>query len=590
MRKFFLICIYLCVSVFAQKQDFMILNGEPKYKTGFKHFEYVNPKAKKGGVLKIDDIGTFDSLNPYVLKGSSAAGINMIYDTLMTPSLDEPITYYPLVAEFVEISPKNDWVKFYINKKARFHDGKEVTADDVKFSFDILMSKGSPHYKRYYSDIKDVVVENKYIVKFNFKRDNNKELPLILAQIPILPKHFWQSKDFLDSDTIIPIGSGPYKIDKYKFAKFISYKLYENYWAKNLNVNIGQNNFGKIRFDYYKDRMVTLEAFKAGELDYRIENVAKNWATLYVGKQFENGSIIKQEIPHQRPSGMQAFMFNLRKPLFQDLQVRKALNLVFDFEWTNKKLFYSQYKRTNSFFDNCELKPTGLPSSEELKLLELFKSELPKEVFGPAYKSNVTKGDGNIRSELRQASKILRQAGWKFKDNVLVKNGKKFEFEILLASRLMEKILNPYVQNLKKIGVIAKIRTLDEISYVNKITNFDYDMILSSLMTSLSPGNELKNYWGSKSADIKGSRNFIGIKSKAVDFLIDKIITAPTRKELIVATKALDRVLMHNYYLIPTWHISSYRLAYQNKFEQPKIAPKYGLGIFTWWFKEEYLK
>ncbi|WP_321471133.1 extracellular solute-binding protein [Halarcobacter sp.] len=576
--------------LFAQKQAYITIGNEPKYKEGFKHFEYTNPNAKKGGVFKAATIGTFDSFNPFILKGRSAAGIGMVYDTLMTSSLDEPFVYYPLIAQYVEISKDNDWVKFYINKKARFQDGEEVTAQDVKFSFDTLINKGSPQYKRYYFDVKEAVVLDKYTIQFDFKTNKNKELALILGQLKVLPKHFWKNKDFLDSDSVIPLGSGPYIVDKFKYGKYVSYKLDKNYWAKNLNVNVGQYNYGKIQYDYYKDRTVTLEAFISGEFDYRMENSAKNWATLYTGENFDKGKIVKKEIKHEKAQGMQAFVFNIRKPLFQDIEVRKALNLAFDFEWTNKKLFYNQYKRLNSYFANCELSAVGKPSKEELKLLDPFKNELPKEVFGEAFKSNITDGSGNIRKQLRKALKILKSAGWKFENKVLVKDGKKFEFEILLGSSSMEKVLNPYIKNLEKIGVIAKVRVIDQVAYANKIKSFDYDMTIRNFRVSLSPGNEQRNYWGSQAANIKGSKNYIGIKSKAVDSLIDTIIKAQTRKELITAVRALDRVLTHNYYVIPNWYISSYRLSFWNKFNQPKIAPKYGLGVFTWWLKDEYIK
>ena len=590
IAKLALASTLLCSSLFAQKQEYISLGVTPKYQSGFTHFEYTNPNAKKGGTFKVAANGTFDSFNAFALKGAKAAGLSMVYDSLMTGSADEPFVMYPLLAQYVEISPNNDWVKFYINPKAKFQDGKAVTAQDVKFSFDLLMTKASPRYKRYYFDVKDAVVLDKHTVKFNFKRNTNKELALILGQLQILPKHFWQDKDFLKADSIIPLGSGAYKIADYKFGKYIAYELDENYWAKDLNVNIGFNNFGRIQYDYYKDRSVTLEAFKAGEFDYRMESSAKNWATLYTGKNFDENKIIKKEIPHEKAQGMQGFVFNLRKPLFQDRDVRHALNLAFDFEWANKKLFYNQYTRLNSFFANCELTPHGKPSKEELALLEPFKDSLPKEVFGESFKNNVTKGDGKIRKELRAALKILKKAGWKFENKVLVKDGKKFEFEILLPSSSMEKVLNPFIKNLKKIGVIAKIRVIDQVAYANKVKSFDYDMTIRSFRVSLSPGNELTNYFGSKAQSTKGSKNYIGIKSPAVDAMIDHIVTAQNRKDLITAVKALDRVLTHNYYVISNWYIPSYRLSYWNKFEQPKIAPKYGLGVFTWWMKEEFRK
>lgn len=588
--KLSLLLALCCNFLLAKKQEYISIGVEPKYKSGFSHFDYVNPKAKKGGTVKFSAIGTFDSFNPFILKGQAAAGVSSIYDSLLTSSLDEPFVYYPLIAQYIEISPNNDWVKFYINKKARFQDGKEVTAHDVKFSFETLVQKGSPTYKRYYFDVKELVVLDKYTVQFKFKTNKNKELALILGQLTILPKHFWKDKDFLKSDSIIPLGSGAYKVDKYEFGRYVSYSLDENYWAKDLNVNVGLYNFGKIQYDYYKDRTVTLEAFKAGEFDYRMESSAKNWATLYDGKNFKNGKIIKKEIKHENVRGMQGLVFNIRKNIFKDIKVRQALNLALDFEWINKKLFYNQYKRTNSFFENSELKATGLPSKEELSLLEPFKNELPKEVFGKAFKTNVTKGDGNVRKELRKALKILKQAGWKFKNKQLVKNGKVFKFEILVSSKSYNKILNPFIKNLKKIGIMATIRTVDQVAYYNKLKKFDYDMILTSFPVSLSPGNEQRYFWGSEAANVEGSRNYIGIQSKAIDAIIEHIITAENREALITAVRALDRILTHSYYVIPNWHISSYRIAYWNKFEQAKISPKYGLGIDTWWLKEEFKK
>lgn len=588
--KILFIFILLNSSLFAKKQHYLSIDTKAKYKEGFKYFDYVNAKAKKGGVFKSSTVGTFDSFNAFTLKGNKAAGLSLIYDSLMTGSLDEPFVSYGLIANKVEVSPLNDWVKFYINPKAHFHDGVKITATDVKFTFELLLEKGMPQFKRYYLSVKNVEIIDKLTIKFNFKDRKNKELPLILSQLKVLPKHFWENKNFLDSDSIVPLGSGPYKIKKYKFSKYIIYERDKNYWARNEAVNIGQYNFGEIKYDYYKDRTVTLEAFIAGEFDFRTENTAKNWATLYKGKKFDEGKIIKAEIKHEKPQGMQGFIFNLRKPLFQDLALRKAINLVYDFEWANKKLFYNQYKRIDSYFDNCELSSSKLPSKEELLLLNPLSSELPKEVFTKEFKNNVTTGSGNIRKELRAALKILQKRGWKFENKVLVKNGKKFEFEILLGSSSMERILNPFIKNLKKIGIIAKLRVIDKVAYANKVKNFNFDMIIKNFRISLSPGNELRGFWGSESSNIVGSRNVIGIESKAVDSLIESVIKAKNRNSLIIAVRALDRVLLHNYYVIPNWYISSYRIAYWNKFNKPKTAPKYSLGIYSWWIKDEFIK
>ncbi len=590
MIKKLLFTALLIANLYGAKQHYVAIGVEPKYDKDFKHFDYVNPNAPKGGTIKLAAKGTFDSFNPFILKGNSAKGLGLVYDSLMSSSEDEPFVMYPLIAEAVEVSSNNDWVKFYINKKAKFQDGTAIRAEDVKFSFETLINKGTPNYKKYYWDVKDVEIIDDLTIKFNFKKNDNNELALILGQILVMPKHFWQDKDFLKSDSIIPVGSGAYQVDKYKFGKYISYKLNPNYWAKDLPSQKGKYNFGKIQYDYYKDESVILEAFKAGEFDYREENTAKNWATLYKGGKFDTGEIIKKEVPHQNVEGMQGILFNLRNPLFEDREVRRALNLAFDFEWTNKRIFYNQYKRLNSYFANSELSAVGKPSKEELALLEPFRSKLPAEVFGEAFKSNVTKGDGKLRKELREAIKILKKAGWKFENKVLVKDGKKFEFEILLASSTFERILNPFIKNLKKIGIIAKLRLVDQVSYINKAKEFDYDMIITRYGISLSPGNEQRSFWGSKAAKTKGSRNYIGIKSEVVDALIEKIVVAPTRVDLITAVRALDRVLTHNYYVIPNWYISSDRIAYANKFEQPKIKPKYDIGVFTWWIKEEFRK
>ena len=583
MSKIIITTLFLLTSLFAQKQNFISINGESKYKTNFKHFEYVNPNAPKGGTLKLSERGTYDSLNGFILKGTSATGLGLLFDTLMTSSRDEPFAYYPLVAEFIEVAPDNSWVKFYINNKAKFQDGVQVTAEDVEFSFKTLTSKGHPFYKRYYFDVRDVEVIDKLTVKFNFKKNDNKELPLILGQLAIFPKHFWKNKNFLESDDVAPFGSGAYKIDTYKFGKYITYKRDENYWAKDLPVNVGRYNFDKVKYDYYKDEAVSLEAFKAGEYDLKIENTAKTWATLYNGKNFDNGNIIKKNISHELPQGMQGFLFNLRKPLFQDRELRRAISLAFDFEWTNKQLFFNQYTRSNSYFANSELSSRGLPSLSELKLLKPFKGELPSSIFTTAFKNNVTKGNGKIRKELRTALKILKKQGWKFENKVLVKDGKKLEFEILLTSPAFERIVQPFIKNLKKIGIIAKIKMVESVSYTNKLNKFDFDMTVQSIGVSLSPGNELYSYWGSHSADIKGSRNYMGIKSSVIDALIKNVVTASSRAELITSVRALDRVLLHNYYLVPQWYNASYRIAYWSKFAQPKVSPKYGLGVFTWW-------
>ncbi|NKQ40594.1 MAG: ABC transporter substrate-binding protein [Sulfurovum sp.] len=591
MIKYFIIISILLVSLFAKGEHYLAIGSTPKYKKGFSHFEYVNPNAPKGGMLRLASFGTFNTLNSFVLKGAKAAGLSLLYDTLMESSGDEPFVAYGLIAKSVEVSAKNDWVIFRLNEKAKFHDNTQVTAKDVKFSFDTLVSKGTPLYKRYYLDVQKAEIIDPLTIKFHFKTDKNRELPFILGQLTVIPSHFWEGKDFLDSDAVVPLGSGPYMIDKYKYGKYISYKLNQNYWAKDLGVNRGQYNFSIVKYDYYKDRSVAFEAFKSGEFDYQLENTAKRWATQYDSINFKNGNIIKKELPHENVEGMQGLAFNLRKAIFQDIAVRKAINLAFDFEWTNKYLFYNQYKRLDSFFANSELSSKGLPGKEELALLKPFQDRLPKSVFSVPFTSSITKGDGNIRKELREAMDMLRQAGWKLNtDKLMEKNGNVLKFEILLGSASFQKVVNPFIKNLKKIGIDATVRIIDRVAYANRLKSFDFDMIVARYNVSLSPGNELRNYWGSKSKYIKGSKNYIGIESEVIDVLIEKIITAPDRTALIIAVKALDRVLLHHHYVVPNWYISSDRLAYWDKFEQPSKKPKYGIGLFSWWIKESYRK
>lgn len=588
--KCLLLCTIFVSNIYANKSHFISMSNEAKYEKDFKHFDYVNAKASKGGSIKLAANGTYDSLNPFILKGISASGIGLIYDSLMSSSADEASTYYALVAQYIEVDKNNHWVKFYINPKAKFHDGVQIKASDVKFSFDILISKGTPLYKRYYADIKNVEVIDNLTVKFNFKNNKNTELALILASLNILPEHFYKNKDFSKASNILPLGSGPYIIDKYEFGKYISYKRDKNYWAKDLAVNKGLYNFNKIKYDYYKDQTVALEAFKAGEYDFRQENTAKSWATMYKGKNFDNNKIIKERRKHENAAGMQAFIFNIRKPLFQDLEVRRAINLAFDYEWTNKQLFYNQYTRSNSYFANSELSSIDLPSKEELLLLNPLKNSIPKSIFNKVFKNPVSNASGKIRQRLRLAIKILKKQGWVNKNRVLVKNNKNFTFEILLTSPAFERVVQPFIKNLKKIGINASMKIIDSVSYTNRVKNFNYDMIVGSFPVSLSPGNELRSFWGSKSTSIIGSRNYIGVKNPAIDTLIKEVVVASSRARLITAVRALDRVLLHNYYVISNWYIPAYRLSYWNKFNHAKIAPKYELGFFTWWLKDEYIK
>ena len=579
-----------CISVFADskiiKSSSIAMNGDPKYPEGFSHFEYVNPDAPKGGTVKLSSIGSYDSFNAFIAKGVSASGLGMIYETLTTGSSDEAFTEYGLIADQIEYPEDRTWVIYHLNPKARFHDGETINVDDVIFTFNTLIEKGAPFYKSYYGDIVEVKDLGDRRVKFNFREGTtNRELVLITGQLPVLPKHYWEGKDFSKSTLDPPLRSGPYRIKDFKAGKYITYERVKNYWADNHPVNKGSNNFDIVRYDYYRDATVALEAYKAGKYDFREENNSKMWASMYSGKTFDKNLTIREEIPHELPRGMQAFAFNLRKSLFKDRKVREAIGYAFDFEWSNKNLFYGQYKRTDSFFENSELASSGLPSQEELEILEPFRKDLPDEVFTKEFKLPVTDGSGNIRKQLLTASKLLKAAGWEIKDGKRVnsKTGEELKFEILLISPAFERIVLPFKKNLERMGIEASVRVVDTSQYVNRIRSFDFDVFVMVIGQSLSPGNEQDNYWSCKAAETSGARNYMGICNPAIDKLIRLVIEAPDRNQLIYSTRALDRALLWGHYLVPHWHINYYRLSYWNKFSRPDITPKYSLGFFTWW-------
>ena len=562
------------------------MNGTPKYGPGFTHFEYTNPDAPKRGEVRLSSIGTFDSFNGFIPKGISADGLGMIYDTLTTGSSDEAFTEYGLVAEKIEYPEDRKWVTYHLNPKARFHDGEPIKPEDVIFTFNTLLEKGAPFYKSYYGEIVKVEKLGPRTVKFHFNPETtNRELVLITGQLPVLPKHYWEGKDFTKSTLEAPLGSGPYRINKFEAGKYIIYERVKDYWGEDLPVHRGMNNFNRVRYDYYRDATVALEAFKAGEYDFREENNSKLWATAYSGDAFDQELTVKDEISHELPRGMQGFAFNIRRSIFKDRKVREAIGYAFDFEWSNKNLFYGQYRRTDSFFENSELASSGLPSPEELAILEPLREHLPDEVFSNEYKPPVTDGSGTIRGHLRTASRILKEAGWDIKDGkrVNAETGEELKFEILLISPAFERIVLPFKKNLDRLGIDASIRVADTSQYNNRIRSYDFDMFVMVIGQSLSPGNEQDNYWSCKAAETQGTRNFMGICNPAIDQLIRLVIEAPDRESLINRTRALDRALLWGHYVVPHWHINYFRLAYWNKFSRPKITPKYGLGFFTWW-------
>lgn len=563
----------------------MSLYGELKYGAGFTHFDYTNPQAPKGGTMRLSAIGTFDTLNPFVINGVPAAGIEMIFDTLAVSSEDEPASEYGLVAQSIDLAPDKLSVLYTLRKAARFHDGSPMTPADVIWTFDTLRTKGLPIYRNYYGDVTKVVQEGDRGVRFYFKSAKNRELPQILGEMPVLSKKYWSGRNFEKPTLTPPLGSGPYTIAAVDPGHSITYRRVTNYWGVDLPVNQGRYNVDTIRYDYYRDATIALEAFKAGQYDVREENSSKDWATGYDCPALRAGLIKKVEIPNGLPSGMQGFGYNLRRPIFQDPRVREALAYAFDFEWSNKNLFYGAYQRTRSYFDNSELAATGVPKGQELKILDQFRGTIPDAVFTTEYDPPKYDGSGDIRSGLEKAVKLLMAAGWTFKGGLLVdaKTGQPFTFEILLDNPQFERIVLPFVQNLKRIGITARVRTVDTAQYERRMDTFDYDMTVVLFGESLSPGNEQRDYWGSKAADEPGSRNVLGIESKVVDALTEELIDAPDRASLVAHTRALDRVLQYGYYVIPNFHLAAFRVAYWDKFRRPAISPKYALGLDTWW-------
>jgi microcin C transport system substrate-binding protein len=563
----------------------LAMHGSPKYPAGFKHLDHANPNAPKGGAITLAAIGTYDNLNPFVLKGVAAAGAGSIYDTLTTSTGDEAFTEYGLIAESIEVPDDRSWVAYTLRPEARFHDGKPITVDDVIFTLDTLKSKGHPFYRSYFADVAKAERVGERKVKFSFSGGENRELPLIVGQMSILPKHYWEGREFDKTTLEPPLGSGPYRIAQVDAGRSIVLQRVPDYWARDLPIRRGMHNIDTIRYDYYRDTTVSLEAFKSGSYDFRAENAAKDWATAYDFPAVKDGLVKKEAIKNEVPTGMQGFAFNLRRPMFQDPRVRQALTLMFDFEWSNKTLFYDAYARTKSYFSNSELASSGLPTGEELKILEPFRGKVPDEVFAKEYRPPVTDGSGNIREQTREALRLLREAGWEIKNQKLTNaKNEAFEFEILLSSPIWERISLPFAKNLERVGVVAKVRTVDTAQYQKRQDDFDFDMIVDVFGQSLSPGNEQRDFWHSAKAGIPGSRNTIGIKNPTVDALVDLVIAAPDREQLINRTRALDRVLLWGHYMIPNWHIQTWRIAYWDKFGRPDRFAKYSLGFpTTWW-------
>ena len=568
------------------------IDGQLKYPADFKRFAYTSKAAKSGGDLVLHDLGSFDKMNPFTLKGSAPAGIGeLVFEPLAEASLDEPFARYGLIAQDIDLAKDGMSVTFTIDKRARFSDNSKITAADVKFSLDTLKSpKAHPFYQSYFNDIIKATIIDTLKVRFTFAK-KNRELHLVACELPVFSKKFFQSHPFDSPDMTPPIGSGPYIIDKIVPGKQIAYRKNPNYWAADHPTRRGFFNFKSITYKYYKDQLVSVEAFKAHEFDFMAVNIAKQWVRDLSGQKFSDKTIIKDLLPHKNNAGMQSFVMNLRKELFQDRKVRQALGLAFDFTWTNKSLFFEQYTQSNSFFSNSPLAGTAQPEGLELSYLTPFKESLPPEVFTTPIQPVSTLAPNSLRKNLRQAKKLLHEAGWGIINGKLYKNGAEsqpFKFEILLASPSFERVMAPYVNNLKKIGIEASYRTIDPALYVRRVQTYDFDMVVNVFGQSQSPGNEQRDYWHSSSADQEGSKNLIGLKDPVIDQLVEKIIYATTQEELTAACKALDRVLWYGYYVVPNWYVAKHRVTYWNTLHKPKTPPTYyspSQAIMTWWFE-----
>lgn len=564
------------------------LFGAPKYPQGFSHFAYVNVNAPRGGTFTMSYSSSFDSLNPFLLKGLAAPAVSaLVFQTLMTPSLDEPQTYYPLIAQDVTIAADDSAVDFTINPKARWNDGEPITAQDVIFSFDALKNKGHPTFRVLYKDIASVKALSSRRVRFHFNEKGHRELPLYAASMPILPKHYYDKIAFDKTTLTPPLGSGPYQIAKVDAGKTIIFERVKNYWADRLPSQRGMYNFEKIRIDVYRDDVVALEGIKSGQFDYYEEYIARNFATAYNIPAVARGDLIKTAIPNKIPRGMQGFIFNTRRAKFADPRVREAIGLSMDYEWMNQRLFYSAYTRTNSFFQNTEFAATDIPTGAESKLLEPFTSILPKELFTESFYVPQTDGTGYARANLLRAQRLLDEAGWVMRDGVRTNSvtGEKLTIEFLMSQRTFERVVAIMRRNLDKLGISSTFRYVDDSQYQKRVDNRDFDIV--SIWWNLGthfPGSEQYGYWHSSQADVEGAQNLGGVKNDAVDALVQNIATAKTLEQLRPAARALDRVLLWQYYVIPHWYISNWRVIYWNKFGKPKLQPPYAVGALeTWW-------
>lgn len=603
-------------AVDAQARHGLSAFGDLKYPADFKNFEYVNPDAPKGGRLSQVGPGatlTFDSFNGFILKGDAAQGLGLLFDSLMVRALDEPDAVYGLVARSATLAPDGMAVTFQMRPEAKFADGSPVTSKDVVFSFNTLKEKGHPQYRLALRDVTEAVAEGPRAVRYIFKGSRVRDLPVIVATLPILSAAYYDKRPF-DSTTLEPpLGSGPYSIGDFRQGTYITYKRRTDYWGKDLPVNRGQNNFDEVRYEYFRDRTASLESLKAGAYDFREEFTARDWSTAYDVPSVREGRLMRTTLRDESPSGAQGFFINSRRAKFSDPRVRRALAYAFDYEWTNRNLFYGLYLRTNSYFENSPLKAEGKPSPAELALLEPFREQLSPEVFDDAILAPVTEGSWGDRANLREAQRLLQEAGWSL-DNAdpadktcgilchvarvaspeqrptSVRNakGETLDVEFLINEPSFERIIAPYVRNLRLIGVRASIRRVDSAQYERRVKGLDFDMVTTRFSMRLTPGVELKDFFGSESAKMDGTRNLAGISSPVVDAMVDKILEAKSRDDLVTATRALDRVLRAGHYWVPHWYKASHTIAFWNKFSWPSVKPKYARGVpETWWYDAE---
>lgn len=582
----------LDIAAAAEPRHGLSTFGELKYPPDFKHFDYVNPNAPKGGRLAM--IGTaglitFNSLNAFILKGDAAQGLQYLFDSLMIRAQDEPSAMYGLVAHSVELAHDRKSATFYLRDEAKFADGTPVRAEDVASSFVLLKEKGHPQFALQMSDVERVEIIDPLTVRYHFSGEQVRDLPGIVAGLPIFSKAYYDKHDFSKTTLEPPLGSGPYKVGDLKQGRYIVYQRRKDYWAKDLPVNAGRFNFDELRYEYFRDRTAEFEALKAGEYDLREEFTSRAWATEYDIPQVRSGKIIRLTLPDERPSGAQGFFINTRRGKFADPRVRKALDYAFDFEWTNRNQFYGLYRRTHSFFENSDMKAEGPPSEAERALLEPWRGKLPDGVFGMPYSPPVSDGSGQDRKLLRAASKLLKDAGWSVKDAKRVNaQGQQLEIEFLIFSPTFERIIAPFVKNLKILGIDAGIRLVDPAQFQERLKSFDFDISVQRYVLRITPGVELRTYWGSKAADTSGSLNLSGINDPAIDALIGKVIDAQSRDALITATRTIDRVLRAGHYWVPHWYKAAHNIAYWDKFSRPETKPKYSRGVIdTWWYDKE---